>query len=352
MTRRLALGLLLTLLGSVGRAAPAAPQAPLKTLAEKPFGLLVLGAGGDRDWKTAVDAMSKKFSRDLPFDFAEGEADVQAIQKAVDRLQAARVKKLVVVPLYPTSNSPLMDETRFIFGIREDPSPEFFRAGHASAGYAMVRRAQIKLPVVLTQALDDNPLVVEVLTSRALALSRHAPDEAVILVGLAPASAPAEGNLLRRSAQTPAAKPDSSEDEYRQTLAALAERVRAKGGFKSGGAAVLEPDALHQSDRQHHEDELRKQVWELSRSQRILIVPHALTGEVSSRIIARALQGTFVRRSEKGLLPDDRIVRWVDETARQAAGLPDMRAFKDAGRPLPSEGQSKPTRLKLQGNLQ
>jgi len=314
----------------------AGPLTPLTALTDKSFGVLLLGDGGDKDWKDALAAFTKKLSPQFPLAFAPGEADAKAIQKAVDRLQAARVKKLVVVPLYVTSDSPLMDETRFLFGIRKDPSPEFFRAEGAVSGYAIVRRVQTKVPVVLTQALDDHPLVVEVLTSRALSLSRHASDEALVVVGLAPVAGPVNGESLGR---TPAAKPATAEDEYRQTLSALAERVRAKGGFKTGHAAVLQPQALHQSERERHEGDLRKLVRELSRSQRVLVVPHAVTGEIASRTILRALQGTFMRYTQKGLLPDDRIVRWVEETARQGATLPDMKVFKDAGRPLPAAGK-------------
>jgi hypothetical protein len=184
----------------------------------------------------------------------------------------------------------------------------------------------------LTTAPDDDPLVVDILTSRALKLSKHPENEALVLVGLAPAAAPRDETVLGRASQP---KPPTSEDDFRQLLSSLAERISARGAFKSAHAAVLQPYAQHQSDRDHHEEALRGLVHDLSRSQRVLVVPYALTGGEAAPIITRALQGTFMRFNDQGLLPDDRMVRWVSEAIQRGAALPDMRVYKDAGRPLP-----------------
>ena len=125
----------------------------------------------------------------------------------------------------------------------------------------------------------------------------------------------------------------------------MAERIRARGAFKSAHAAVLQPYAQHQSDREHHDEALRKLVRELSRSQRMLVVAYAMTGGEAAPIITRALQGTFMRFNDKGLLPDDRMVRWVADAIERGAALPDMRVYKDAGRALP--GTVKPISVKL-----
>jgi hypothetical protein len=317
------------------------------TLKDKPFGVLLLGFAGGRDWQDALEAMTKAFTPQFPVAFAGDSADVRTIQQAVDRLQSARIKKLVVVPLYAATRSPLMEQTRYLFGIRKDPDPEFFTSANLPSGYAIVRRVRLrdKLPVVLTTAPDDDPLVVDVLTSRALKLSKHPDDEALVLVGLAPPAAPVDETVL---GQGPRTRTSEIEDEYRQLLSALAERVRARGGFKSAQAAVLQPAAQHQSDRQRQEAALRSLVHELSRTQRVLVVPYALTGGESAPVITRALQGTFMRFNDKGLLPDDRMVRWVADAVQRGSALPDMRTYKDAGRPLP--GTVKPLSVKLSGS--
>jgi hypothetical protein len=334
--------LLLTM--TTGDAHAASPM----TLQDKSFGVLLLGVGGGRDWQDASAAMARAFSRQFPLEFAGDSADVRTIQTAVDRLQDARIKKLVVVPIYPASRSPLMEQTRYLFGIRQDPDPSFFTAAHLPSGYATVRRVQLrgKLPIVLTAAPDDDPLVVDILTSRALKLSKHPDSEALVLVGLAPAAAPLDETVLGQNSRP---KPLTTEDEYRQLLASLAERVRARGAFKSAQAAVLQPYAQHQSERDGHDAALRNLVRELGRSQRVIVVPYALTGGEAAPIIMRALQGTFIRFNDQGLLPDDRMVRWVADTIRRGASLPDMRVYKDAGRSLP--GAVKPMSVKLSGSL-
>ena len=346
MTRRGVVGLAFLLLTGVAHAAPV-PTPPLMTLQDKPIGVLLLGFHGGKDWQAALAAMTKAFTPQFPLAFAGDSADVKTIQDAVDRLQGARIKKLVVVPLYASSHSPLMEQTRYLFGIRPDPAPEFFTAAHRPSGYAMVRRVVFrgKLPVVLTQAPDDDPLVVDVLTSRALKLSKHPEDEALVLVGLAPAAAPLDETVLGQGSRP---KPPTAEDEYRQLLSSLAERVRARGAFKSAQAAVLQPDAMHQSDRERHDAALRSLVRGLSRSARVLVVPYAVTGGEAAPVITRALLGTFMRFNDQGLLPDERMVRWVADAIRRGAALPDMRVYKDAGRPLP--GTVKPMSIKLSGS--
>jgi hypothetical protein len=188
-------------------------------------------------------------------------------------------------------------------------------------------------------------LVVDILASRAVKLSKHPDDEAVVLVGLAPAAAPIDATVLGQGSR---AKPLTPEDEFGQMLSSLAERVRARGAFKSARAAVLQPYAQHQADRERHDAALRSLVRELSRSQRVLVVPYAVTGGEAAPIIVRALQGTFMRFNDQGLLPDERMVRWVDEAIRRGAALPDMRVYKDAGRPLPAT--AKPMGFRLSGS--
>jgi hypothetical protein len=224
-----------------------------------------------------------------------------------------------------------MQETRFLLGLQKDPSPGFFRATRSRMGSRIVRRVGTDLPIVLANAPDDNPVVAEVLTSRALSLSRRPADEAVIVVGLASAT--------------------DSVDDYSRMLSRLAEQLRAKGGFATAHAVILEPQASRQAARERAQERLRKLARELGRSRRVLVVPHALSGAAASRTIRRALQGVFMRYSENGLLPDERIIRWACDSARQASGLPDMRTYKDAGRLLPEPADRrnpKPSRLMLQ----
>lgn len=282
--------------------------------ADKPFGLLLLGAGGERVWKDVEAAVVKKAGSRYPVEFAAGLADVKNVQKAVDRLQALRVKKIVAVPLFLNSNSELMDETRYLFGIRQDPSLEFF-GGDRHGGPSIVRRAQSKVPLVLAQALDDQTVLVEVLASRALALSKTPSSESLVLVSPAPTS-------------------ETAAEQWGQTLNSLAERVRARGGFKTANGFLLE-EGSRQSARDKRRQKLKASVQEMSRHGRVLVVAHTLTPAGLDRQLPRILSGVFMRFNGKALLPDDRLTAWVEQSALAAAKLPDMRVYKDAGRALP-----------------
>ena len=280
--------------------------------------LLLLGEGGDRDWKEAVAAITKELGKDLPLEFAAGSADEKAIQKSVDRLQAQRVKKLVVVPLFESSASDVMEEIRYLLGIRKDPSEGFF--ANSRRGAQIVRRIQTRLPVVLTPALDDQPVVVEILTSRALALSRKAEGESLVILGQAPRS-------------------EAAAEQLAQTLNSLAERVRAKGGFVAGHAALLEDD-LGQSRRDKAAAKAKTLIQGLGRKTRVVVVAYNMTSSGAEKKVSRALSGVFMKFSGKGLLPDARLTKWVSESPDAGSRLPDIRVYKDAGR-APNSSQTK-----------
>jgi len=189
------------------------------------------------------------------------------------------------------------DQVRFLLGIREKPSQGLLNAPHEHAG-APPQRLHSRAPIVLGKALDDAPLFVDLLASRAKAQSRHPEQEAVILVG----------------------QPPVDQD--------LAEKVRKKGAFAAARAYEYR-DGPTQSDREKSQAGLAALARGLARQYRIIVVPLSMTGGLR---LNEALDGLFVKYDGRAILPDDRIAQWVDQTAQVAAKLPDMRLFKDAGR--------------------
>lgn len=275
----------------------AAALASAGTLGGKPLGVLILGEGGDKVWKEQLALIEKKLGKAAPWEFAAGEADQRAIQKAVEKLEAKKVHKIVVVPVYLSSNSDVMDQTRFLFGIREFPVKEF-----VGRGSTISRRVASRTPVVLAQALDDNAFVVEILAARALALARDAKKDGVFLV-------------------TPAPRSKEAREQLEHLGGLLAEKTRVKAGLSRSGAALLD------------DKDLNKKVKEFSRSGGTIVVGHALTPSEIERVVPRALGGVFMRFNGKGsLLPDERMVSWIEQSVAGAAMLPDMRRYRDHGR--------------------
>jgi len=162
------------------------------------YGILLLAHGGAPEWNDEIARIGKTLGAQAPTQVALGMADAGELQKAIGNLEAEHVKKIVAVPLFINSASEVMDQTRYVLGLREKPS-EILKealermarehAGHPGMTHNMTfstQRVKTWLPVVLTSALDEHPAVVEVLYDRAKALSQEPERETIILVGHGP----------------------------------------------------------------------------------------------------------------------------------------------------------------------
>lgn len=288
----------------------------------KPFGVLLVGGTGN---PKAVGALQVGLKGKFPVEFAFGLGDFKEIQRGIDRLTSQRVKKLVVVPLVLVSESPAMEQTKYVLGLRKDPDPEYFKA--AASGYTNVRRAQTKLPVVMSSGLDDHPLVADILAARAQELSENPSRERVVLVGRGAAS-------------------DAENEVAARHLAALAGRVREKGKYGEARGLLLREDAEGKK-RDESRALLRKAVAALSRSGKVIVIPHLLAADGTERSIRKVLDGLFYVFNGKALMPDARLAQWVEAKAAEAAALPDMRRHKDTGRPVPPPERKKLLQLDL-----
>lgn len=289
-----------------------AANAHAASLGAKPYGVILLGEGGSSEWTALAADVVKAMGPERPTVFAEGGemADHRSIQKAVDELQTRRVEKIVGVPLYVTTYSEVMDQMRYLFGVRERPLP-----GQSS------KRLKSKVPLVLAKALDDHPIMIEILGSRAAALMRDPPLEAVVLVGEAPADKEAASQWVA-------------------TVAGLAQKVAAKAGMREGRAMALR--AFQRPDkRAKSESEVRAALKQLRKAGGIVVVPLEVTPGLVHERLPKILEGVFVRYNGRSILPDARIALWAQQTAETAAKLPDMRQFKSETAPK-SKGLTPP----------
>jgi sirohydrochlorin cobaltochelatase len=279
----------------------------------KPFGVLLVGGSGSSAGGKGLASLRDGLKGKFPVEFAFGLGDFKEIQRGIDRLSALKVKKLVVVPLVLASESSAVEETKYVLGMRKDPDPAFFK--QSGAGYTNVRRAQTKLAVVMSSALDDHPLVSDILAARAKELSEKPEREKLVLIGRGAAD-------------------DAENEVAARHLSTLARRVKDKVKFSEAHAFLLREDAEPKARAKAHK-ELRKTVGILSRSGKVIVVPHLLATDGTERSIRKLLDGLFYAFNGKGLMPDARLAQWVEDKAREAAELPDMRQHKDAGRPIP-----------------
>lgn len=283
---------------------------------KKDYGILLLAHGGGTEWNNSIEDVRKAVAaKKIPIEIAFGMADPLEMQAAVDRLAAVPVKKIIVVPLFISSHSEVIDQTMYVLGMRATPSEEFMNAPHAHMMHVTIKRVQTKIPIVLTQALDDHPIVAQILVDRAKSLSRNPSNEFVLLIGHGP---------LR----------DVDNEVWINTMDHLGTIVQKQGGFKGAFSATLRDDSPDDV-KQKADKIMRDLVLRLSKKGRVLVVPYLISSGGIERHVQDALNGTFYQWNGKTLLPDPRISQWVLETAEKSSDRPNMRKFNDAGKPLP-----------------
>ena len=289
---------------------------------KKDYGILLLAHGGGNEWNRSIEDVRKAIvGKKVPIEIAFGMADPATIQAAVDRFAEQRVQKIVAVPLLISSHSEVIDQTKYVLGMRKTPSEDFMNAPHAHMMQMTIKRVQTKIPIVMTDALDDDPVVSDILLDRAKALSRDPSKEFILLVGHGP---------LR----------DVDNEVWLRTMNRLAERVVSKGHFKGAFAATLRDDSDAQT-RAKADKVMRDLVRRLSRKGQVLVIPHLISAGGIERHVQDALDGTFYKWNGRTLLPDARIAQWVFDTAEKASSRPNMRQFNDSGRPLPPPEQKR-----------
>ncbi|MCL6447071.1 MAG: S-layer homology domain-containing protein [Armatimonadetes bacterium] len=141
----------------------------------KPGVLIVVHGTNDPTWTTPVWEAAYELRDNFPYPVALGflEEVEPGIPAAVEQLNAAGVNKIVAVPLFIASYSNHIEEIKYILGLREDlPGGE-----HGEP----LERARPQGEVVLTPAVDDHPLLAEVLAEQIGLLVEDAGSEIGVL---------------------------------------------------------------------------------------------------------------------------------------------------------------------------
>jgi sirohydrochlorin ferrochelatase len=280
-------------------------------------GILLLAHGGSAEWNAHVTKLAAQVDRTKPTEVAFGMATRANIQAAVDRLRARGATEIVAVPLFVSSWSSVITSTEYLLGQRPDAPPElaiYAKMNHATpvatggsaasashdanGGHDAHATADPKspiaspVPVRMTRALNDHPIVADILTSRARSISRNPAEESIVVVAHGP----------------------TGDDENRQWLAdmaSLAERVGRAEKFASIDYLTLRDDAP-KPVRDNATEELRALVTKrLAEGRRVLIVPLLVSFGGIERGLRERLAGLTYTMPDAALVPDDRLVTWV-----------------------------------------
>jgi sirohydrochlorin ferrochelatase len=293
--------------------------AACSTAAAAERGILLLAHGGNEQWNAHVNRIAAEVDRTHPTEVAFGMATRANIQGALDRLRARGATEIVAVPLFISSWSSVITSTEYLLGQRQEAPKElaiFAKMNHAGAPGAGAHGAshspagehgghttadptspvESAVPIRMTRAMNDHPLVADILTDRARSVSSDPAAEAVVIVAHGPVA----------------------DDENRRWLAdmgSLAERVRRDGRFAAVDYLTLRDDAP-KPVRDSATAELRRIVsGHLDAGRRVLVVPLLVSFGGIEKGLRERLEGLTYTMPAAALVPDDRIVTWVLEMA-------------------------------------
>jgi len=310
------------------------PAAAMPSRAKEPtYGILILAYGAGGAWRKDLAVLRGQIKGHAveSVERVEGSPDGVGVQRALDRLLAQHVAKVVAVPLITVSESPALEEVRYLFGVREDPvtdrpdsrekemKPLRTKARNALSpplDGRRLKRLQSRVPLVLAAPIDASPILAAILADRAKVLSREPAKDAVVLLGRGPRS-------------------DESLKTWKTAATAIAERVRVQGGFRKSAAVAVRAGVRYgQQDKDR--EELRALLRALTTEGRVVVVPLAPDGSQVERLFKRDLGNAAYRWDGKGVLGDKRLLDWIRSTAEASSKLPDGRRYRDGAPTAPS----------------
>ncbi|MBI2821841.1 MAG: hypothetical protein HYX74_06410 [Acidobacteria bacterium] len=279
------------------------------SLERQTTGVLILAHGHEAEWNRQVEALAARLP--FPAEVALGMAHKKTIEAGIERLEKRGVRAIVAVPLYVSSYSPIIRASAYLLGLAGPPPPELEmfntmahglqdpHPAHAVEGHRLdLSPIRSTVPVFMTSALDDHPLVAQILLDRAGSISRDPERETVFLV--------AHGAVS-----------EADDRLWQQKLARLAGVMRHRGGF-SGVETLTVMDDAPATVRDRATARLRAQVQAASRSGTALVVPVLLSRGGIEEGLRKRLAGLDYRMPEQFLLPDPRIADWVRQQVEGA----------------------------------
>jgi hypothetical protein len=220
------------------------------------------------------------------------------------------VTEIVAVPLFISSWSSVITSSEYLLGARADapaalaiyakmshgPStgPSAPAAGHeghtaAADGTTPVRST---VPIRVTSALNDHPIVADILASRARTISRTPSSESLIIVAHGP-------------------NEEADNNRWLADMRTLATRVGATERYAAIEYLTLRDDAP-KPVRDAATAQLRGLVQrDITAGGRVLIVPLLISFGGIEKGLRERLTGLDYTLAPAALMPDDRMAAWV-----------------------------------------
>ncbi|MBI5883167.1 MAG: hypothetical protein HZB91_08690 [Elusimicrobia bacterium] len=267
-----------------------------------------------------TSALKEAVGRDFPLEAVHSASDAAEVRFAVERLQARRPAKIVVVPLSLSSDTREADAVKAFLGFRGAEKPPCDASG------ACPPPLKVAVPVTAVPPMEDHAYLAAILTERLRGLSKEPRRETVILVAPDPGDGRGRtGGRAQASAGTGRSENVRARKSLDRALKSAAGTLRRGVGYRAVRYAVVREDGTAM-ERARAVSSLRSLVGRAGSEGKVLVVPFALAWD-GLKAIDRDLKGLAYTMEPKTIMPHPLIAAWVKEAASMGARLSDMRRF-------------------------
>lgn len=251
---------------------------------EKKVGILILARGVDPPgevsvWDKHVMAAVKPIQDAYDVELVFG-MDEKPLQEAVSRLEDRGAERILAIPLYISSHSPVVQKLEYLLGVTPIP-PERQKE---------IKPITVKADLHMTHAIEHDPFAAEIVLDRAREISTNPSKEIVILVGHGPLTKVSETMWLR-------------------SMWTLTTFTKEMGGFKDAKVATVMFGAPAEIKEKATKD-LRALIEEESKKGTVLVIPCLIAPGGIEGMMEEELRGlTF--RFGRTYLPHVNVTKWL-----------------------------------------
>jgi len=293
------------------------------TIQGQDTGVLIMAHGGSDEWNKNVKEAAEPLEALYPVEFSWGMANYVTLQKAIWKLEEKEVSKIVAVPLFISSYSPIIRQTEYLFGMRDSLADSPMPLMHHTQEYVEMTGAEvdssnyfrgmlmppnlqpldISTKIIMAKPLDDHDVVAKILHKRIAGLSEQPARETVILAAHGPNR---ENDNKRWVANL-------------ESLSMKIQKLQEEQGpgFKQIFALTVRddaPDAIFNQAMQN----FRSLVRQANRFSDVIVVPVFLSSGGREQAIAGRLKGLDFRWNGKTLLPDSLLTEFLMNSVAQS----------------------------------
>ncbi len=287
-------------------------------------GVLIMAHGGSEEWNRQVKEAAQPLEDRYNVDFAWGMANAVTLQKAINRLEKEGASKIVAIPLFISSYSPIIRQTEYLFGMRDSLADRPMPLMHHTEEYVEMTGAEvdssdymrgmlmppnlqplnINAEITMTKPLDDHEVVAQILLQRIEKLSQNPANETVLLAAHGPNS-------------------QSDNEKWVATMESLIGKIRDlqksrnEPAFKQIFGVTVRDDASEAVFNQA-KAQLRMLVRQSGMTSEVIVVPLFLSSGGREQAVAERLEGLEFRWSGETLLPHPLLTDFLESSIEDA----------------------------------